>query len=142
MFEVTGKKALIGPVKSMPVGVTNFRGRKAGEDGLLFAVEKLWIDQQYRPNLELSIQAPTATTIKLSSAVLVDEQNRSYGFFDLSENTTLTVDNSGTKVSLMFEPLPETVKEIKLYLIYLAADRPQQAIIELQPHSSLESISQ
>jgi len=142
VFEVTGKKALIGPVKSMPVGVTNFTGRKTGEDGLLFAVEKLWIDQQYRPNLELSIQAPTATTIKLSSAVLADEQNRNYGFFDLSENTTLTVDNSGTKVSLMFEPLPETVKEIKLYLNYLAADRPRQAIIELQPRSSLEPISQ
>lgn len=142
VLEVTGKQALIGPVKSMPVGVTDFTGRQAGEDGLLFAVEKLWIDQEYRPNLELSVQAPTATTIKISSAVLVDEQNRSYGFFDLAENEPLTVDNSGTKTSLMFEPLPETVKEIKLYLNYLAADGPRQIIIELQPRSSSEPISQ
>jgi len=130
-FSTTGKTQKAGPVKAWPAGMTSFQGESATGDSLVVKVNKLWIDNNYRPNLEVEVRGTTASPLKILSAVLFDGQMQTYGLLELNEEITLSLDKGPGQTSLIFEPFPATVDDLRLDLKYQHTGEIRQVIVEL-----------
>ncbi|WP_258359917.1 hypothetical protein [Moorella sulfitireducens (nom. illeg.)] len=116
---IAGKGTMqdIGPLAAVKPGERKYTGSGKAGDGINLTVKGINVDHLSQWQVYLEVSSSRQERLIINDAVLIDTSGRNYNLIQMEDFLEVIPESNGVGVlNLLFEPLPETVTELEIWL--------------------------